>query len=140
MDVKIYVEVAPSFGKAKNGKAMWLVSVDTIKGPATKYGYIRETDISSRRLFLLALNAALFELTKRCNVQLYIDDRFFINVMERQLIKKWNSNCYISAKGTKVKNCDLWEQLYGYMQKHTVTIDEGNNEYRSWMLTQLRRG
>lgn len=141
MTVQIYVYVAPGFGKVKHGKAIWLVEANTIKGPATKYGIIKEDNISIRRLFLKALLEAQEQLNKSCLINLFVEDEFFKSCIYRSLINKWHKNGYLTARGKPVKNSDLWEKLYQLSNMHSIQLAERtDHEYRSWMITQLKRG
>lgn len=139
MRVQIYIYQSPSFGRVKHGKAIWLIQVMTIKGPATRYGIVRADDISARRLFLLALKEALSKLTKRCQIELYTTDRFFMNVINRGLLGRWSKNGFKSARGADIKNKDLWEGVNILSNLHTIRIIETQeHEYMSWMITQLK--
>lgn len=140
MNVDIYVHVAPSFGLAKNGRAIWLISTMTLKGPATKYGIIKEENVSRRRLFLKALVTAQEQLTKKCYITLHVDDEYFTNVIYRGLLNKWSKNGYKSARGVSIRNADLWQKVYEISNKHLIKIsDNPEHEYKSWMITQIRR-
>lgn len=139
MRVQIYIYQSPSFGRVKHGKAIWLIQVMTIKGPATRYGIVRADNISARRLFLLTLKEALSKLTKRCQIELYTTDRFFMNVIYRGLLARWAKNGYKSARGADIKNKDLWEEVNKLSNLHTIRIIEAqDHEYMSWMITQLK--
>lgn len=139
MRVQIYIYQSPSFGRVKHGKAIWLIQVMTIKGPATRYGIVRADNISARRLFLLALKEALSKLTKRCQIELYTTDKFFVSVIYRGLLGRWSKNGFKSAHGADIKNKDLWEGVNILSNLHTIRIIETqDHEYMSWMITQLK--
>lgn len=139
MRVQIYIYQSPSFGYVKHGKAIWLIQVMTIKGPATRYGIVKADNISARRLFLIALKEALIKLTKRCQIELYTTDRFFVSVIYRGLLSRWSKNGYKSARGADIKNKDLWEEVNKLSNLHTIRIVEAqDHEYMSWMITQLK--
>ena len=66
---------------------------------------------TNNRMEITAVTQALLAIKKPTNIHLYSDSKYVINCMRLQWFKKWQENGWKNAKGDKVENRDLWEEL-----------------------------
>ena len=80
-------------------------------------GYVRTTN---NRMELMAAIAALEELVRPCQVDLYSDSQYLIKAFTEHWIDSWQQKNWTRGKKEPVKNVDLWKRLLKAMEPHEV--------------------
>ncbi len=82
-------------------------------------GYARTTN---NRMELMAAIAALEELNRPCQVDLWSDSSYLGDPFRKHWIEGWIKANWRRGKPNEVKNIDLWERLLAAMKPHEVTF------------------
>ena len=53
-----------------------------------------------------------------CEITIYSDSAYVVNCFKQGWIYNWKKNNWINSDKKPVKNKELWEELYGELQKH----------------------
>ncbi len=77
---------------------------------------------TNNRMEVLAAVEGLRALNEPCRVQLYTDSRYLRDAVEKNWLKGWQRNGWLTAAKKPVKNQDLWQQLLPLLEKHQVTL------------------
>jgi ribonuclease HI len=75
---------------------------------------------TNNRMELMAAIQGLAALKEACQVQLYSDSQYLVEVMEKGWARRWQANNWFRNKKEKAANQDLWQELLNLCQKHTV--------------------
>lgn len=140
-EVKIYINTYHS-GNFKTGTGTYTVILEY---NSEKYG-IRTKDIidgytgtSKQRIALLACITALKRMKRPCEINLIINSEYVVNAINDGNWIMWMETGK-NSKGNKVKNLDLWQQLYNLAMIHeTEFIHQEKNAYTDNMLWEMRR-
>lgn len=84
-------------------------------------GGFRKT--TNNRMELLASIKALSILKQACSVELYTDSKYIANAINKNWLKSWKINNWITSKKEPVKNKDLWTELDLLLSKHKVIFN-----------------
>ena len=136
--VDIYVATDIKGIRKASGSYIWLIEMQTPKGPVTLWD-IKETEaVTGRIAELTALTEAFGRLTKPCEVVLHITNSNLEKTFRNNWIEAWNSSGWIDCKGEPVKDMDKWQLFYERFKKHTcLEISALRHSYSSWMQNQL---
>lgn len=80
-------------------------------------GYARTTN---NRMELMAAIAAIEDLNRPCEVDLWSDSSYLSNPFNKHWIEGWQRADWRRGKPNEVKNIDLWERLLAAMRPHDV--------------------
>lgn len=81
------------------------------------YGFLHTTN---NEMELLAVITALYKLTEKCDILIHTDSQYVVNAFNKDWIKKWKNNGWMTTKKEPVKNKELWLTILTLMQKHKV--------------------
>ena len=81
-----------------------------------------EQETTNNRMELMAAIAALSQLKRRCNVQLFSDSAYLVGAFTNHWIDSWQRNGWKNSQKKDVPNRDLWEQLINLTRMHAVTF------------------
>ena len=83
-----------------------------------------EKETTNNRMELFAAISALKALKEECEVELYSDSAYLVNAINEGWIYNWVKNGYKKTPNAleKIKNDDLWREIYSLMQKHKITF------------------
>ncbi len=81
-----------------------------------------EANTTNNRMELMAVIEGLRALNKPCDVTLYSDSKYVVDMVEGGYLKRWKQNHWMRNKKDPVKNVDLWEQVLALLQTHTVKM------------------
>lgn len=88
-------------------------------GPHTKEIYGGEPNTTNNRMEVTAVIKALHALKKPCNVILHSDSKYVVDGASKWL-SGWFENNWRTAKGSPIKNLDLWVELFEVSNKHSI--------------------
>ncbi len=81
-----------------------------------------EANTTNNRMELMGVIEGLKALNKPCQVTLYSDSKYVVDMVEGGYLMRWKQNNWMRNKKDPVKNVDLWEQVLALLQKHTVKM------------------
>lgn len=147
MHVTIYIETTIRGPAKRNGTGMWLVEyIRKDETPVTRPTeehqqdsilYLEHTTESALTLELLL--EAFSILTKPCSVRVNTRCEHVLNTTQNYWLEQWVKNDFYKANGAPVRNAELWEQVYEYMQIHEVMFEDGESEYRKCMQSLIAK-
>ncbi len=84
----------------------------------TIHGAVQET--TNNRMELQAALSALQKLKRPCAVRITTDSKYLMDGIQ-QWLPHWKRNGWKTSSKKPVKNQDLWQQLDGQVERHTVS-------------------
>ena len=79
-----------------------------------------EPDTTNNRMELKAVINGLNLLKQPCNVDVFSDSAYVTNAFILGWINNWIKNNWIGSDGKKIKNYDLWLDLYNLSCVHNI--------------------
>ena len=77
---------------------------------------------TNNKMELLGVISALELLKEPCQVALYSDSKYVIDVITKGWAKSWKARGWKKADKTPAKNPELWDRLLSLLDRHTVTF------------------
>ena len=114
-EVSIYTDGACSGNPGPGGYGVILIS-----GSSRKELSGGEAETTNNRMELTAVLVGLGALKRRCNVTLYSDSKYVVDMVEQGWLARWRKNGWKRSQNEPAKNIDLLEQLWELLQAHQV--------------------
>ncbi len=96
-------------------------------------GYEEET--TNNRMEMTAAIEALKALKESCEVRLFSDSSYLVDIINKGWIYAWLKNNWEKSNGEAVKNKDLWQKIAELMKKHKISWikveGHSDNEYNN---------
>ena len=115
--VDIYTDGACKFNPGPGGFAAILVYNGREKEVSGG-----EKSTTNNRMELLAAINGLKMLKESCEVTLYSDSKYLIDSVEKGWVYSWQKNGWRKADKSPALNPDLWQELLGLLDMHTVNF------------------
>lgn len=115
--VDIYTDGACKYNPGPGGFAAILVY-----NGREKEVFGGEKSTTNNRMELLAAINGLKMLREACEVTLYSDSKYLIDSVEKGWVYSWQKNGWRKADKSPALNPDLWQELLGLLEKHTVNF------------------
>lgn len=137
MTVNIYIHQTIKGPKKQEGVGIYVLEAITPQGPVTKT--FKETvEASENEAWMRVLGSALKHMTLPSDLNLFFDSQWLGAAVESWL-PQWRENDYMSAKGTKIKNAEVWEEIGTALALQNVTVKVGvTHEYRNWLINNAK--
>ena len=81
-----------------------------------------EPSTTNNRMELMAVIVGLKALKRPCNVTLYSDSQYVVNMVEQGWMTKWKRNGWMRNKSEPAKNVDLLKELDEQLHIHQVKM------------------
>lgn len=81
-----------------------------------------EPSTTNNRMELMAVIVGLKALKRPCNVTLYSDSQYVVNMVEQGWMAKWKRNGWMRNKSEPAKNVDLLKELDEQLHIHQVKM------------------
>lgn len=81
-------------------------------------GYMQNT--TNNIMEITAVIEGLKMLKYQCEVEIYSDSAYVVNAFNNHWIDGWIKKNWINSNKEKVKNKELWEELYNLTKQHKV--------------------
>ncbi|GAP39757.1 ribonuclease HI [Flexilinea flocculi] len=81
-----------------------------------------EPHTTNNRMELMAVIEGLQALKRPCEVTLYSDSKYLVDMVEGGYLNRWKKNNWMRNKKDPVKNVDLWEKIFQLLQVHDVKM------------------
>ena len=93
-----------------------------------------EASTTNNRMELTAVLEGLKALKEPCNLELFSDSQYIVNALNNGWLRDWKRRGWKRRDGP-LKNPELWQELDGLLQKHTVSAHwvkgHADNEYNN---------
>lgn len=130
--VHIYAEADSTAPRSQQRMAGYVLEYITPSGRTeTKEEFVKVTG-TYHAVILQMLCAAASRITKSCELHIHTQDSFVLGCMVSDL-PGWASNGYRSKRGTLIKNCREWQQLWEKVAVQQVVKEPGMHTYYNWM-------
>lgn len=138
-EVNIYIESSIRGPRKADGGYMYILECirDGKAVTLEKHEWVGQA--TENRLCLMALSASLKRLNCPCQLKIHTSCEHIINAMQNNWVRQWQKKGWVNAKGNRVKNHELWEEVLSLLDRHLYTFDCGYHVYRNWMLEQLEK-
>lgn len=81
-----------------------------------------EANTTNNRMELTAVIEGLQALNKPCEVTLFSDSKYVVDMVEGGHLQRWKQNNWMRNKHDPVKNVDLWEKVLQLLNLHSVKM------------------
>lgn len=137
--VNIYIAANIKSPRKQDGAYLYLLELETAKGPATLSKMEHVEQVTENQVQLLALTAAVKRLTKVCDLHIFTDSHYLAAGFTEWL-EKWKANGWKNSKGKPVAYREEWLEAAEILCRNTFLFNIGNNHpYRSWMEMELQK-
>lgn len=116
-EVTIYTDGACSGNPGPGGYGVVLQS-----GKYSKEISGGEPNTTNNRMELMAVIVGLKALKRPCNVKLYSDSQYVVNMVNLGWMEKWKRSGWMRNKSEPAKNVDLLKELDSLLQTHNVEM------------------
>ena len=140
-DVNLYVEVSGQ-GKIKKCKRnyCYVLEFELKDGsPFTRDGAGCGEEVSAWKIALMAVTEAVGRISRPSEIHLYTGCPELYDTAWKDWLRGWKENGFLTAKGTPVKNHELWARLGDMLENHFINVEGTEHPYKKWMLSELER-
>ena len=81
-----------------------------------------EAETTNNRMELTAAVKALAALKEPCEIDLTSDSKYLVDGITKGWAVGWRAKGWKLASGKPAQNVDLWQELLGLLEKHSVTL------------------
>ncbi len=128
--VELYTDGACSYNPGPGGWGVVLIYQGYEKRLS---GFVDNT--TNNQMELLAVIKGLQQLKEPCNVLLYSDSAYVVNAFQKKWIDDWVVKNWKTSSKKKVKNVELWQELFALSKKNNITWikvkGHSDNEYNN---------
>ncbi len=82
-----------------------------------------EPQTTNNRMELMAVIKGLSALKKPCQVTLYSDSKYVVDMVSGGFLKRWSMNNWKRNKKDPVLNVDLWKEVLRLLSIHEVRME-----------------
>ena len=137
MTVNIYIHQTIKGPKRQEGVGIYILEAITPQGPVTKT-FREKVEASENEAWMRVLGSALKHMTLPSDLNLFFDSQWLGTAVETWL-PRWRENDYLSAKGIKIKNSEIWQEIGTALEQHNVTVKAGvAHEYKNWLINNAK--
>lgn len=136
--VDVYVSTDIKGIRKADGQIIWLLEMQSQKGPVTRCDRETVTNETARIAELTALTRALSRMTKPCEIMLHITNQNLAKTFDKNWIDTWAETDFMDCKGEPMKDVDKWREFYKLYKQHKLLgVSCETNSYSSWMRNEL---
>lgn len=136
--VHIYVEADSVAPKSKDRMAGYVLECITSSGKTVTREHFEKKTGTYHAVILQTLIAAMHRINQSCEIHVHTQNDFILENLVSNL-PGWASNGYKSRKGTLIKNCQEWQQLWELVKKQLIVKEPGMHSYYDWMQGEMAR-
>lgn len=137
MDVNIYVGVDSASMKPSEKWYGYVLECVIAGQTYTKEGFGQMVG-TYHQTVLVAAAKALERMTKKCEIHLYAEDEFVLNMLEKNL-DHWSENGFVTSKGKPVANQEEWIRLWELSKDQLILTEPGKHGYSGWLESEIQR-
>ena len=138
MEVNIYVDTTIKAPNRGAGKSMFLIESPTAPDNVVK-GFIALQETTEDAITLVTIIKALNRFTKPSKINIFTKCNGVYHSINSRRCFEYQKNRWINAKGTQVKNAELWEILVDILPKHEWTVTQADHSFMEYMRSELKK-
>ena len=145
--VNLYIGVLSHGVRKQNGAYGWVLESVRENGerdPRTIDNIAVRENVTDRDLVLEAIAESLGRLNTSCEVTVYLDPEYLVEVFptpwQQGWVDEWEKNGWKTSKGADVKNADLWKKAAPVLRRNFVDYKKTSamNSYRNWIYSEMK--
>ena len=138
--INLYIETSIRGVKSTVGWYGYLLEwIDSRGNPHTISDFGYELGVTPNQLVLKTFCRALDRLGKDAELTVFTDSLYLRNCYTQHL-QNWKENNWKTAKGEKVKNLSLWQQVNEKTRRHVVAFNaDHQHPHKNWMIAEIQR-
>ena len=136
--VNIYVESDSTTPKSIQRKTGYVLECQRKNGDtATMEAFGRKVG-TYHAVILQTFAEAMKRLTQNCELHLYSQDTFVLDMAEKNL-QVWAQNDFRKANGALLANHFQWRRLWELAQGNIIVKEPGMHQYFAWMQSEMTK-
>ena len=136
--VHIYAERDSMAPRTQERMAGYVLECVTSSGKTvTRVNFEKKTG-TYHAVILLTLIDAMKRINQSCEIHVHTQNDFILESLVSNL-PGWASNGYKSQKGTLIKNCQEWQQLWELVKKQLIIKEPGMHAYYDRMQEEMAK-
>lgn len=137
METKIYIATDSRLPRASVKWYGYVLECTQGGSTWTKEGFGTVTG-TYHKATLAALADALQRFRRPCEIHIYTEDSFALNMLGRNLAP-WAGNGFLSSRGEPVANGAEWKRVWEESRGHTLVAEPGPHAYGGWIRGEIGR-
>ena len=139
-EVNLYIETNLKGPRRQTGSCMYLLTMETSKGPQTRGRVVKLEDTTENQITLAALDEALGRIKRPVRVCLWLDCKYVAGAIANEWPQAWEKAGWMTSKGKTVTDAEKWQSVLEKIRAHEVSVKIGeHHEYKNWMLREITR-
>lgn len=137
--VDIYVKTsAKGPGKRKKAYYVWVIQMKLKGKEYTRKGFGELKDATENQATLTAIITALQRFTKDSEIRINTSCEHVLNSARNFWPPQWEKAGWVKNNGKPVANSELWQQFLNVSRMHTISWNDKEHEFSSWMEYELK--
>lgn len=100
------------------------------------FGQVKDT---GNRINIKALGDLATRLKAPCRIHLHTNSHHLESVITNGWLKEWAVNNWNNSSGKEIKNRELWEETWKYLENHEITASyETEHSYSDWIKREIK--
>lgn len=140
--VNIYTECSVKAPQKHDGCCYYIIEFVTKDGtPITRDGMIKEPEATEQQLTLEALTEAIKRLTRPCEIVVNTHSEYVFHNAGSYRYVMWQQAGWKNAKGSEVKNMDLWRKYAeaAGLHDHVISYTKEDHSYKNVMKAKVEK-
>lgn len=137
MIVNIYIDTDSVFPRSSEKHYGYVLECIIRETPYTREGFGSMTG-TYNEVTLTAAKEALNRINTRCEVHLFTRNIYVLDMIDRNL-DKWVENDFTGANGQKIKNAELWREVYEASKECNLVPEPGEHSYSRWIKEEIEK-
>lgn len=141
MKLNIYIYTTIRTIRKSGGVGGYLMEAMAGNEPATAQKFMQQADMNFNAATLSLLASALQHVIRPCEIEIYVDNSYVGNAIEKRWVDKWENDNWKNAKGKDIADVDSWKTIWDVLKKFcenpVIHISE-KHSYSSWMESTAR--
>lgn len=125
--VHIYAETDSMAPRTQERMAGYVLECVTSSGKTVTREHFEKKTGTYHAVILQTLIDAVHRINQSCEIHVHTQNDFILENLVSNL-PGWASNGYKSRKGTLIKNCQEWQQLWELVKKQLIVKEPGMHE------------
>lgn len=102
-------------------------------------GFIALQETTEDGITLVSIIKALNRFTKPSKINIFTKCNGVYHSIDSGRCFEYQKNKWLNAKGSQVKNAELWEILVDVLPKHNWTITQADHSFMEYMRSELKK-
>lgn len=105
----------------------------------SREGFVYFPETTEDSITLAALIKALIQFNKPCELTIFTKCTGVYSALDTGRAFEYDKKNFKSARGTPIRNAELWDILMELLQKHKWKISREDHSYMTYMESELKK-